>query len=127
MDKKRHIALGKKGEDLAVELLKKNGYKILKRDYKITYGQIDIIAKEKDTICFIEVKTRKSNEPENLSFSLDARKIKHISRAAVFYLKSNKLLNKPARFDVVWVVDLASGPHLNILKNAFELDRRYSY
>lgn len=127
MDRARHIKLGKQGEDLSEALLEKQGFEILSRNYKTRLGQIDIIAKEKDTICFVEVKTRKSPDPESLGYSLDNRKIRHLSRTALEYLKSNNLLGKPARFDVIWVVDLPEEPQLNIIRNAFELDRKYSY
>ena len=127
MDRARHIKLGKEGEDLAEALLEKQGFKILARNYKTRLGQIDIVAKEKDTVCFVEVKTRRSADPEGLGFSLDNRKIRHLSRTALEYLKSNNLLGQPARFDVIWVINLSDGPQLNIIRNAFELDRKYSY
>ena len=127
MDKARHIKLGKEGEDLAENLLEKKGFKILARNYKMRLGQIDIIAKEKDTICFVEVKTRKSSDPDGLGYSLNTRKIRHLSRVALEYLKTNNLLGTPARFDVIWVIILSGKPHLNIIRNAFELDRRYTY
>ena len=52
--------LGQKGEDLALRFLKKNGYRIYTTNYSCKLGEIDIIAKEKDTLAFIEVKTRTS-------------------------------------------------------------------
>lgn len=127
MDTARHIKLGKEGERLAGDLLEKQGFKILSRNFKTKLGQIDIIAKEKDTVCFIEVKTRKSNDPEGLGYSLNHKKIRHLSRAALEYLKTNNLLGVPARFDVVWAIMLSDGPQLSIIRNAFELDKRYSY
>ena len=57
-----NIQKGKYGEELAAEFLIKSGYKIIDKNYKFSrYGEIDIIALEKDTLCFIEVKTRTNN------------------------------------------------------------------
>lgn len=52
--------LGRQGEELTVKYLKKHGYKILERNYKTPFGEADIVARKKDTYCFIEVKTRVS-------------------------------------------------------------------
>ena len=58
---KQNLYLGKTGEEAAVSFLKDNGYKILARNYKTKIGEIDIVAKDKDTFAFIEVKTRHSD------------------------------------------------------------------
>jgi len=119
--------LGKSGEEFAVGLLKQNGYKIIARNYKTKLGEIDIIAGDKDTICFIEVKLRSSDRFGIPQEAVLAKKQRQISRASLLYLKDNDLLNKKARFDVVAIIYSKSKPILNLIKNAFDLDEQFIY
>ena len=124
---KEHLCLGKFGEEAACALLKKNGYKILVRNYKNKLGEIDIIAYDKDTICFIEVKSRHSDKfglPQEAIFAPKQRKI---SKVALSFLKENNLFDKKARFDVVSVIYSGEMPRLDLIKNAFELDSGFTY
>lgn len=122
---KQHLDLGKSGEETAVNFLKDNGYKILSRNYKSKLGEIDIIAKDKDTLAFIEVKTRHSDKFGLPCEAVSNLKQKQISKAALTFLKENELLDKKARFDVVSIIYLEEGLKLDLIKNAFELDERY--
>lgn len=124
---KEHLYLGKKGEDLAVKLLENNGYTILRRNHKTKLGEIDIIARDKEALCFIEVKTRLSDKFGLPQEAVSALKQRQISKVAVQFLKENRLLEKKARFDVVSIVYSAKAPQLDIVKDAFELDARYIY
>lgn len=124
---KQHLYLGKSGEEAAAGLLKENGYKILARNYKTGLGEIDIIACDRDTFCFVEVKTRNSLRFGLPQEALSARKRRQISKAAVNFLKENKLLDKKARFDVVSVVYAGGEPRLDLIKDAFELDPSFTY
>lgn len=123
---KKHLYLGKSGEESAAAFLKNNGYKIIARNYKNKLGEIDIIARENDTICFIEVKTRGSDRfglPQEAISGLKQRKI---SKVALSFLKDNNLLNQKARFDVISVMYAHDSPKLDLIKNAFELEARYA-
>lgn len=55
----KRIDLGKKGEDISVKFLKKQGYEIIERNYRCSLGEVDIVAKDKNILCFVEVKARK--------------------------------------------------------------------
>ena len=121
------IRLARKGEDKATHFLKAKGYRILERNYHSKFGEIDIVAKDKDTICFIEVKTRTSTDFGLPQDALIKRKIRHISRVALDYLKKNNLMTWKARFDVVSIVDSLVGNKIELIKDAFYLDERYSY
>ena len=95
--------LGKVGEDIACKYLTKKDYKIIAKNFRCKIGEIDIIAKYKDEIMFIEVKTRKK-----LSYGLPAeavneQKRKHILKTSRYYLYINKLQNKKVRFDIIEV------------------------
>ncbi|MCX5711170.1 MAG: YraN family protein [Candidatus Omnitrophica bacterium] len=123
----RTLQLGRSGEELAEVFLKKSGYKILARNYKTKLGEVDIIAREKDCICFIEVKARNTADFGLPKEAVCARKQRQISKAALVYLKDNKLLDKSARFDVVSVLLDGSSPKIELIRNAFELDSSFAY
>jgi len=125
---KEHIALGRTGEAAAVDLLKKNGYKILLRNYKTKLGEIDIIARDRDTLCFIEVKARHSDRFGLGQEAISSFKQRQISKVALAFLKEKNLLDKKARFDVVSIMYLAKeAPRMDLIKNAFELNESFAY
>lgn len=116
-----HQKFGEKGESQAVRYLKKNGYKILEQNYRTPLGEIDIIAKEKDTIVFVEVKSRKSIRFGSPKWAVTAKKQRKISMVALYYLKTKKQTDAKARFDVVSVISNQDNPQIDVIKNAFEL------
>ena len=115
--------LGSHGEDLAVEFLKRQGYQILQRNFKLKFGEIDIIAQEGDTICFIEVRTKTGNEMGTPFESITPSKQRKLSKLALAYLKNQyKSVEVRARFDVVAVVaENGKEEKIEIIKNAFEV------
>ncbi len=117
----RRQKFGKKSEKLAVGALKKMGYKILKTNYRTKFGEIDIIAKEKNTIVFVEVKARKSKRYGNPKLAVTQKKQRTISMVALAYLQSEDLMTSKARFDVVAITDMSERPVIEIIRNAFEL------
>ncbi|MDP3042564.1 MAG: YraN family protein [Candidatus Omnitrophota bacterium] len=120
------IEFGKQAEKTAVEFLKTKGYKILQRNYRTKFGEVDIIAEDKGTICFVEVKARHSSNfgvPEEAVF---AKKQRQISKAAIYYLKSNNLLERSARFDVLSLLYLDNLPKISLIKDAFELNANFT-
>jgi putative endonuclease len=112
---------GEKGEAIAVRHLKKNGYKIIETNYRNKLGEIDIIAQDKETIVFAEVKTRRSLQFGNPKQAVTIQKQKKISRVALCYLKATGQSTARARFDVVGVISNRDEPQVEIIKNAFEL------
>ncbi|NLT95106.1 MAG: YraN family protein [Clostridia bacterium] len=83
--------LGQKGEDLAVKELVSRGYKILERNFRCKIGEIDIIAQEKDTLVFIEVRSKSGSEYGLPQETVMSKKKKTIRKVAEFYLMKNKL------------------------------------
>ena len=122
------IDSGKSGEDQAVFYLRKEGYKIIERNYMTKLGEIDIIAEHKGYICFVEVRAKNNpvfGLPEE---TIVKKKQLQISKAALMYIKNRRLEDKDCRFDVVSVEGVDSlSPQVKLIKNAFELDSRYSY
>lgn len=96
--------LGKKGEALAYYYLKNKGYKIIAKNYKNFLGEIDIIAKDKDYIVFVEVKTRMSRAFGDPLEAIDETKQFKIRQVATMYLKERRLLEVNCRFDVLAVL-----------------------
>jgi putative endonuclease len=117
----RQQKFGEKGEEIAVRHLKKRGYKIIETNYRTKLGEIDIIAQDKDTIVFAEVKTRRSVQFGNPKQAVTIRKQKKISMVALYYLKATGQSSARARFDVVAVISNRDKPQVEIIKNAFEL------
>ena len=112
---------GKKSEDLAVWYLKKNGYKILEQNYRTRLGEIDIIARDKKTLVFVEVKSRRSIRYGSPKWSVTHQKQRKISMVALQYLKKTRQTDTAARFDVVAVISNRDEPQIEVVKNAFEL------
>ncbi len=122
------LQLGQQGEQEATAFLKAQGYKILECNYKTKLGEIDIIAQEKDTICFVEVKTRTSDDFGTPFEAVSRFKQQKLSKLALTYLKSKKLLDQKARFDVVAVRTTdVDAKKVELIKNAFDLFSKYSY
>jgi len=115
---------GKFGEDLACEFLKKQGYKIIERNYRIRGGEIDIIALDEKTLVYVEVKTRTSHQFGLPEESITYYKMKFLQRAVKFYRANRKNLNLPdaERIDFVGI-DVANGESkVNLIKNAIPRD-----
>ena len=118
-DGRRHT--GQSGESLAVEFLKKNGYKIIEQNYRCKLGEIDIIAREGLVIAFIEVKARRTDKFGGPKWAVTAKKQRKLSQLALNYLKKTKQMGNKARFDVVAIRFLRENPDVEIIKNAFDL------
>ena len=113
--------LGEKGEDIAAAFLEKKGYNILFRNYKCSFGEIDIIAKHKKILSFIEVKTRSTKKYGLPQEAVTPAKQTKISRVALEFVQRYKMDNRAARFDVVSVQYLNDGCEVDLIENAFEL------
>jgi len=112
---------GKESESIAVRYLKKNGYKILEQNYRNKLGEIDIIAKDKKTLVFVEVKARRSGGYGSPKWAITPKKQRKISMVALYYLKATKQNKVKARFDVVAISSSQDNPRIELIKNAFEL------
>ena len=112
--------LGNEGEEEATQYLIKNGYKIIERNFLCKRGEIDIIAKDGDTIVFIEVKTRKSIKYGTPAEAVDEIKQKHIYKAAEYYLYSRNLENEYVRIDVIEVYYKNDSFKINHIKKAID-------
>lgn len=112
---------GQESESIAVRHLKKNGYKILELNYRNKLGEIDIIAKDKKTLVFVEVKATRTSTFGNPKYAVTPKKQRQISKVALYYLKATKQNRVKARFDVVAIISSIDNPRIELIKNAFEL------
>ena len=120
---KERLDLGRRGEALALNKIKSLGYQCVASNYRCSLGEVDLIARDGDTIVFIEIKTRKGRSLGYAKEAIHEKKKRQLSKVALAYLKSNGLLGCKARFDVVAVQVSAEqeGVDIELVRNAFDL------
>jgi putative endonuclease len=111
---------GLEGEKLAVRHLKRLGYRIICRNYRSPLGEIDIIARHRGVLVFVEVKSRSTETFGSPKLAVTPAKQRKLSQVAWHYLQQHNLVEASARFDVVTISRSRSAPHLEVIENAFE-------
>lgn len=114
---------GDTGEDYCAAYLKRHGYRLLSRNYRKPYGEIDIVAQKRGVTAFVEVKTRRAGSLTEPCEAVDHRKQQRIIKAAQAYLAENETRGW-CRFDVCEVIidkDTLKCLHIRYLENAFEM------
>ncbi len=122
------VEIGRLGEDIAVAYLKKQKYKIVDRNIHVSHNEIDIIAKNKEYIVFVEVKTRSADRDMNSCFgtpamAVDTQKIKRTVTAARTYISTSKYKKLQPRLDVIEIYldkDTFDILNTNHIINAFD-------
>jgi putative endonuclease len=111
--------LGDRGEREASRFLRSKGFRILQRGYRTARGEIDLIARDGDTLVFVEVKSRRAGVPAE---AVTLEKQRRLTLAALAFLKKYRLLEQRCRFDVVAIVwpDGRHAPAIDHIANAFE-------
>jgi putative endonuclease len=118
------IVLGKEGEDLACRELVRRGYAIVARRYRRRGGELDIIARDGDTLVFVEVKTRRGHRFGQAAEAVSFIKRRRLARLAMGYVMRQHLTNCPCRFDVVSIHFDGRRPVIEVYPNAFAMDNR---
>jgi putative endonuclease len=116
------IALGRTGEDLACRELERRGYAIVARRYRRRSGELDIIARDGDTIVFVEVKARHGHAFGHAAEAVGFAKRRRMAQLAKGYVIRHRLTGRPCRFDVVSVHFDEPGPVIEVYQNAFSMD-----
>lgn len=119
--------IGHRGEAAAARFLRRNGYKILAQGHRSRTGELDLVALDRKTIVFVEVKTRVSDEAGLPSEAVDRDKQRRLTQQAVAFLKRHGLFERKARFDVIaitWPKD-ARRPAIEHIKDAFDAVGRW--
>jgi putative endonuclease len=116
-----HLALGRWGEEAASRHLKKQGWKILRRNFRAPGGgEVDLVCRDNDTLVFAEVKTRRSEEMGRPLDAVDQKKQQLIRRGAMHWLRLLEMPDITFRFDVIEV--LATDPvEIRVIESAFTL------
>ena len=99
----RRWAKGRKAEKMARDYLKSRGIKVLQKNFRPRRGELDIIARDGDSLCIVEVRSRDAGSNRVPEASLSPRKIKNITGAANSFVKKHRLFNTPVRFDLLVV------------------------
>lgn len=118
---------GDRSERAAVRHLKSLGYSILSRNFTCKMGEIDIVARDRDTIVIVEVRSTEGADLQKPALSVDPAKQARLTRLALYYLQKRRLLKHSARFDVIcisWPADQKT-PTIQHFRNAFEATGRY--
>lgn len=115
-------SLGRRGEDAAECYLRRLGYKIVARGERDRLGELDLVAVDRPTVVFVEVRTRTSQAAGHPVETVDTAKQRRLTRLALGYLKRHGLLEYPARFDIVAITwpPGEQRPIIEHFKNAFE-------
>jgi len=113
-------SLGHIGEELAAQALIQRGYTIRERNWRTRGGEIDLVATEGEVLVFVEVKTRRSLAFGTPQEAVAPAKQARLRQAAELYLQTHQGSWTAVRFDVVAITLNGSGPHLEVIPNAFE-------
>lgn len=124
--KKNKQDIGQAGEKAAAALLREEGLRIIKRNFSTSLGEIDIIAREDDVLCFVEVKARTSRAYGSPAEAVTLRKQRQIIKVAAAYLSRNHPNGRTCRFDVVTVTEENGLPVARLLRDAFRTEGRYT-
>ena len=120
-----HLKLGRRGERWAVWALRWRGYRLLARNYRTKFGEIDIVARQGGALVFVEVKTRRSTDIVPAEDSVGPEKQQHIHRTAQQYLLDQRMADDTdCRMDVVSVTMPErwwSRPRIEVFQDAFEV------
>jgi len=118
--KRSNIFIGKTGECIAESFLRQNKYKVLERNYKTPFGEIDLIVLDNGTIVFVEVKTRTQDDFGPPQVSVTDQKSSHILKNAAYYLKKRHCTDEYCRIDVIAINLSPTGgfERLEHIKNA---------
>ena len=109
--------IGDKGEELAVRHLKRQGYKILERNFSVhKIGEIDIVARDGEYLCFVEVRLRSRTDFGTPAQTVTTEKQRRIVRTAQYYIKNNGLENAYVRFDIA---EVYGDGNITLIKDAF--------
>ncbi|MBF0384916.1 MAG: YraN family protein [Candidatus Omnitrophica bacterium] len=112
---------GNFGEEIAATFLKEHGYKIIARNYRNRFGEIDIIAREKGILCFVEVKTRRNSAFGSPFEAIGEFKKKRMITSTKLYLEEIKMNDVQVRFDAVFITLDEDGTwQKSLIKGSFE-------
>lgn len=123
----RRQQLGRTGEEAALQYLEQQGYRILERNFRCRLGEIDLIARDGQTLVFIEVKTRRSQMFGAPALAVTKEKQRRLIKTSQFYLSQKGAAQPVCRFDVVTVQIEGGEPRVEVITNAFQPEADMSW
>ena len=111
------LSLGQRGEQIVCDNMLNRGYRILERNLRYKFGEIDIVAEKNHTLCFVEVRTRENADLGHPLETISVNKQKRIRRAAEAFISRRHINNYAIRFDVAFI--LWSTMEYGYVENAF--------
>lgn len=115
------VAQGAAAENLALRYLEMRGLKLVERNFRCRVGELDLIMRDAGHLVFVEVRSRRSSQFGTPAESVTRTKQQKLLRAAAFYLQRCHL-DLPCRFDVVAILQTATEPHIDWIRDAFQLN-----
>ena len=112
--------MGRRGEAVAAQFLRKQGMQVVAQNVRCPLGEIDLVARDGATLVFVEVKSRSGGAYGLPQEAVTRAKQRRLTRLAWWYLKTHRLQEHPARFDVVAVTWQGTDPQVTWIANAFE-------
>ena len=114
-------AFARRGEAIATEELVRRGYRVVERNCRSRWGELDVVAYDGDTLVFVEVKARRAVQFGDPAYAVDGRKQRRIVRLARRYLSRRRLGEPACRFDIVVIDERAAWtPRVEVIPNAFD-------
>ncbi len=114
MKSNQRQSTGRQGENIAGEFLKNKGYTILERNWRTPYGEIDIVARKRESVVFVEVKTRASRSLGPPEISITARKARHMRDAAQYYIQQHPDMEADWQIDLITIQLKSRGDPMSI-------------
>ena len=118
------LHFGKEGEKTAVKFLKKQGYRIIEKNYRNKSGEIDIVAEQDQVLVFVEVKSRADGEYGDPLEAVTPHKQRKIGQVAKGFMTQHRIVNRDCRFDVVGIKGDPNAPktwQIELIPDAFRL------
>ena len=118
---------GNRSERAAAQFLKRLGYRVVVRNFVCRVGELDLVAFDGTVVVFVEVRSTEAGNLEKTAASVDAEKQRRLSRTALYFLQQRRLLDRPARFDVLAISwpPKSSDPRIVHIRHAFEAAGRF--
>ena len=111
------IERGAAAEAQAVQLLVRQGYRIVERNFRVKGGELDVVAFDGDVLCFVEVRSRRDDTHGDAALAIDRRKQRQVARVAMHYIGLRNPEFRRSRFDVVAI----TGDQLELIQDAWRL------
>ena len=118
---KANIGIGKQAENLAADCIEKAGLRLIARNFRCRFGEVDLVAMDDDTLVFIEVRYRKNEQWMGVIETVDQRKLERLIITSEYFVgQHHQHRKRQCRFDVIGITGSLEAPAIEWIKNAFQ-------